>query len=102
MSTQQEQEATSTRRRPAVFNAVQPRQLLFLGVALIIIALQLLAMDWLATAQVDRGQARESQHLALKAEKLQRAQAGTATASVSSDGAQTPQGVSTVSYSPER
>ena len=100
MSTQQKE--TSTRRRPAAFNAVQPRQLLFLGVALIIIALQLLAMDWLATAQVDRGQARESQHLALKAEKLQRAEAGTATASVSSDGAQTPQGVSTVSYSPER
>ena len=100
MSTQQKE--TSTQRRPAAFNAVQPRQLLFLGVALVIIALQLLAMDWLVTAQVDRGQTRESQHLALKAEKLHRAESGTATASVSSDGAQTPQGVSTVSYSPAR
>ena len=100
MSTQQE--ANSTRRRPGALNAVQPRQLLFLGVALAIIALQLLAMDWVVTAQVDRGQARESQRLALRAEKLQRAESGAATASVSSDGAQTPQGVSTVSYSPER
>lgn len=90
------------RRRSAAFNAVRPRQLLFLGVALVIIALQLLAMDWVVTAQVDRGQARESQHLAQKAESLQRAQAAAATASVSPGGAQSPPGVSTVSYSPER
>ena len=96
MSTQHK--AKPTRRWPAAFHAMRPRQLIFLGVALVVIALQLLAMDWVALADVDHAQTKASQRLALKSEPSQVAQASTGTTGVSSDGVQSPQGASTLSY----
>ena len=96
------QESKPTRRWPVAFNAVRPRQLIFLGVALVVIVLQLLAMDWVVLADVDHARTNLSQRLALKSEGSQLAQASTGTAIVSSDGAQSPQGASTVTYSSER
>ncbi|MGH8821411.1 MAG: hypothetical protein ACREWJ_09005 [Rhodoferax sp.] len=96
------QESKPTWRWPAAFNAVRPRELIFLGVALVVIVLQLLAMDWVVLSDVDHAQTKVSQRMALKSESSQLAQASTGTTGVSSDEAQSPQGVGTVPDSPER
>lgn len=80
---------------------MRPHQLLFLGIAVVVIALQLLAMDWVASAQVDHAQARESAHMLQAVAGSRRTGSAAATASASSEGAQNPQGVSTVSYLPK-
>ena len=86
---------------PAAFGPVRPRQLLFLGVAIVVIALQLLAMDWIVSAQVDHAQAREAQLAAQAGAGSQRTGSVATAASASTEGVQGPQGVSTVSYSPK-
>ncbi|MEO7129176.1 MAG: hypothetical protein ABI040_09995 [Rhodoferax sp.] len=75
---------------------------MFIGIAIAVIVLQLLAMDWVASAQVDRARVREAEHIAQVAAKLHPTDTAAATASDSVDDAQRPQGVSTVSYSPGR
>ncbi|MDR3453506.1 MAG: hypothetical protein P4L96_12000 [Rhodoferax sp.] len=94
------QETKPTRPRSAAFSPVRPRQLLFLGIAIVVIALQLLAMDWVVSAQVDHAQAREAELASQAAAGSQRTGSVAASVSASSDGVQSPQGVSTVSYSP--
>ncbi len=94
------QDAKPTRSRFVVFHAIRPRQLVLIGIAVAVIVLQLLAMDWVASAQVDRARVREAEHMARAADKLHPTESAAATASNSADEAQSPQGVSTVSYSP--
>ena len=82
-------------------DAIRPRQLLFIGIAAAVIILQLLAMDWVVSAQVEHARVREAERMS-QAAGSQRTGSAVATASASSDGAQSPAGVSTVSYSPKR
>jgi hypothetical protein len=97
------QDARPTRSRSVAFNAIRPRRLVFIGIAVAVIVLQLLAMDWVVSVQVDRARVREAEHMSQAAAGPQPAgPAAAATAGISSDAAQSPPGVSTVSYSPER
>lgn len=88
MNTQQH--AWLTRWLSVVCNAVRPRQLVFIGIAVTVIALQLLAMDWVVSAQVDRARAHEAEHLSRAATEAPRTTgpgAVAASAGIPSDGA---------------